>query len=336
MHFFHQRVEGQTRSGTGGKLDSAETITALFQEAVKSINPRAAVHIYFDTEATYKQKLAAMNIQELGNQMFLRKSELERNESVDLKTLPDVFYNILKMWSSQESVWNLMKQRGNQSYEYVAMLRNDVFYASPVNILDRHGAPGRPKVAIPAFGKMPLSDRMIYGPHDAVEIWAMNRSDLANNDTRPPLGRGGDRWKDGKLDMSSDEIYMQRFIIPRMEERGFEIVEHPSVCFFRARAEETVWVSDCFHYASPSVKSYMLGVAKKDLPKESKSFALNASQQMRPLVEGILGRPCGKIRPVKLRNDFFALFCPSKMRRKSALQRVWRSFIRRMRKWTGL
>ena len=346
MHFFNKTAEEGSRSGLGGKLDSAESIMRLLKDAVHTISPTSIVRFGVDTQASYQQRLVEMDVQTLTNKMFLRKKQIQQGESVDMQSVPEIYWNILQMWHSQESVWNLMEQ-SPRDYDYVAMLRNDVFYANPVNILEYHGA-SPPRAIIPGFGRYPISDRMIFGPYKAVEAWATNRSGRADevgkysvgpdkkNDW-PPLSASSVIPPDGKRKMMSDEIYLRRFIFPHIRNRGYVIVEHPSICFFRARAEETLWVSDCFNEASTSVMSSILGVPETDIPVNmTKGDILASVRKLRGLVEGILGRPCGKIRNPGVSGRFYQLFCNSTMRKKSILRRAWGTIRRQVQRFFGI
>jgi len=92
--------------------------------------------------------------------------------------------NIVKMWHTIQASWDTMRfHAGAQgiSYTRVAMLRNDVVYVTPIDIYEVR--PGKKdednRVAVvPGFGRYPISDRMIYGPAHAVEIWASHRFKL--------------------------------------------------------------------------------------------------------------------------------------------------------------
>ena len=77
---------------------------------------------------------------------------------------------------------------------------------------------------------------MIYGPAGAVEIWAAKRFDLID-----------DHVKKYQLEGQGihSEKFLSRTVFPAIERAGFVIEESGSLCFLRARADETVWVHDC-------------------------------------------------------------------------------------------
>jgi hypothetical protein len=106
--------------------------------------------------------------------------------------------NIIKMWHSIQSAWLLMERHAseqNVQYTRVAMLRADVMYATSIDIYrldnDHNNDPDpdpdpdtnadalfdrENRIAVvPSFAKFPVNDRLIYGPHAAVKIWAVER-----------------------------------------------------------------------------------------------------------------------------------------------------------------
>lgn len=116
--------------------------------------------------------------------------------------------NILKMWHSQDRVWNLMDNSTSDSKKYkrVAMLRLDVIYTYPIDIymvpkeMDAFaqglahaarrdiGSDGkeveyffdyedreRDYAVIPGFKAYPVNDRYFAGSFEATKIWAKDR-----------------------------------------------------------------------------------------------------------------------------------------------------------------
>jgi hypothetical protein len=84
------------------------------------------------------------------------------------------------------------------------------------------------------------------------------------------------------------ESYIKYNVIPRIQKLKsvgggrpfYEVVESDTICFFRARADESVWIDDCG------------GPPKKALP----SIVQNMNPNRKALVETTLGRKCGAIR----------------------------------------
>jgi len=71
-------------------------------------------------------------------------------------------------------------KRGVQ-YTRVGMFRSDVLYLTPIDIYqterDEYDSQNSQAMLAP-FGAMPINDRMIYGPYEAIEIWATKRFDF--------------------------------------------------------------------------------------------------------------------------------------------------------------
>jgi hypothetical protein len=94
------------------------------------------------------------------------------------------------------------------------------------------------------------------------------------------------------------ERYVKYNIIPRIQNLGssgvglrgpFEVVESETICFFRSRADESVWIEDCDgteNIALPSITQHM------NYMNVSGSGVLDGRKA---LVEATLGRSCGEI-----------------------------------------
>jgi hypothetical protein len=181
-------------------------------------------------------------------------------------------------------------------YSRVAMLRSDVVYVTPIDIFkiparqdsaksknkqgffswlmtsgtnvqgddDDDGSGGwdykNAVAVIPNFARHPVNDRMIYGPYDAVKIWASERflrlptQHLRNlqqherdrhsiNDTSTSKIKAGISLRQG------DGVHSERFlcftIFPAIRNAGIEIRSDPDLCFLRARADESIRFADC-------------------------------------------------------------------------------------------
>ena len=181
--------------------------------------------------------------------------------------------NIVKMWHAQQGVWNLMEQHQQQqqrnsssssstvpyTYSHVAMLRLDVVYMTPIRIFptttttttrslhfsnnnnnnkNDAAAAAAGVVTIPAFAAAPVNDRMIYGPYHAVRVWAAERFQLLDQHIQTILE------KDPGYGIH-DEKYLYYTILPEIQRRGYEIQYDKNICFLRARADESIWVTDC-------------------------------------------------------------------------------------------
>jgi hypothetical protein len=167
---------------------------------------------------------------------------------------PTTTDNILKMWHSIHESWDLMRSHADEEgieYSRVAMLRSDVFYLTPIDVWELPTG-GRDNnnsvVVIPGFGKYPVSDRLIYGPAAAVQIWATERFERMEPHVQWVL-----RHNPG-YGLHS-EIFVRRALLEPIRKLGFRVEEHPTMCFFRARADESIWTSDCSQAALRSVSA---------------------------------------------------------------------------------
>ncbi|GFH60731.1 hypothetical protein CTEN210_17207 [Chaetoceros tenuissimus] len=122
----------------------------------------------------------------------------------------------------------------------LAFFRTDAFYATPVDIFkvdkdtfDYHNC----YAVIPGFRRFPANDRMMYGPIDAVRIWATQRfSRLEHHISTYEL----------KGYRIHSERYMGHEILPAIRnETGYEVVENVDICFYCARAADSVIITDC-------------------------------------------------------------------------------------------
>jgi hypothetical protein len=208
-------------------------------------------------------------------------------------TFPATVHNIMKMWHSIQESWSLMEAHAAQEgirYTRVAMLRSDVVYMTPVDIWER-GTAGKyddnnTVAVIPGFAKFPVSDRMIYGPFEAVRIWAATRFARLEQHVR-----WAQEHQPG-MALHSESFVSQ--ILATMRAQGLTVDEHETLCFFRARVDESVWITDCDNaplYASPLIQQVV-------------------PANRRAAVEAVLGRPCtGAVRAVSTGSK--ALSCPA-------------------------
>ena len=198
-------------------------------------------------------------------------------------------------------------------YQRVAMFRIDVFYATPIDIFQYNSNRSTPLLSsssnnndknnksrnlshptnttiqgriydvdncvavIPGFARYPVNDRMMYGPFDAVQVYATRRFELM-----PRL-----RERHG-LDGLHPETFLQRVVFPeilqlndanstkrssssqpRQRQRPpLSIYEDDSICFVRARADESVWINDCIKAraeAGPEARKKNIAILKGTL-----------------------------------------------------------------------
>lgn len=279
VHYYNLKEEAPGRSGRGGALRPQEV--HLLEEAVHQHGASATLQrtpvVRFtvtEEEDFWKQYKPLLNRTQLMSDKMAR-NHLYFPWNSPTYVFPVTVINIIKMWHSIQEAWSLMAQ---QSIEYtrVAMLRSDVLYMTPIDMFEY---PDR--VVIPAFGRYPVSDRLIIGPAAAVKVWATQRFSSMDEHARFM-----------NKNFTGFGMHSERFIkftilpaiakVLNATEENF-LVQHPSLCFFRARADETVWSTDC----DDSVRR------DQELALHSvRANVLNGTVDMRSAVERVLGRPC--------------------------------------------
>jgi hypothetical protein len=188
----------------------------------------------------------------------------------------------VRAWHSINSAWTLMEhsaaKRGIQ-YTRVGMFRSDVLYVTPMDIYqtdkDTYDTKNNQALLAP-FGAIPVSDRMFYGPYEAVEIWATKRFDFLEhyvNKCEPGWAMHSERFVDGA-------------VLPAIRELGISTVVNPDICFLRTRADYSAVITDC----------HLLGETRGFVPKE-----------MPGIVEKIVERKCS--RPYKVTAAHSAVQC---------------------------
>jgi hypothetical protein len=273
VHYFYLTHEQAGRSGSGGRINPDEVL--LLKEAVHAVSPDSVVEIRYDHEQhfwdqyqAFLDKVRTTNGTD-GHYLYYpwRATTFEYPQTMD---------NIIKMWHSVQSAWETMtEQEGvtSERYDRVAMLRLDVLYVTPIDVfrVHRQPLPERTKVAVvPAFARFPVNDRMIVGPRDAVEIWAAQRFERL--ETHVQLVQTKDPgWG------IHDERFMSWTVFPAIRATNTTIVEDNFICFFRARADETVQISDC---------------QNGDQNAAARSIVKSLGKNRVKLVESILGRKC--------------------------------------------
>jgi hypothetical protein len=311
VHYYNLTAETAGRSGDGGVLDphqirrslpaaveqwrTTRTPTTSEGRSTPSATATATVHFAMDQEAAFWKRHEAL-LHKIHTTMDATTGRPVYHPWADASyTFPATVNNIMKMWHSIAECWRLMEAQASRTgirYSRVAMLRSDVVYMTPVDIWER-GTPGIYDVSnrvavIPGFGKFPVSDRLIYGPYEAVRLWA---------DTRFARLEQHVAWAQAHqpgMALHSETFVQQLLLTMRAEVPNLTVDEHETMCFFRARVDESVWMDDCDHaplYASPLIQ-----------------HVLPANR--RAAVEAVIGRACtGGVRTVA--TGARALFCPT-------------------------
>jgi hypothetical protein len=270
--------EQASRSGKGGMIDSKSIY--LLKQRVQEVASHSTgriphVVITMDTEEDF-WILRNATIQKYRNTKDADGKLLYFPWRIKAYEYPTSMDNMVKQWHSIETVWQLMEgesKRQHVSYDRVAMLRSDVFYATPIDIYKTNSTHTSDKDAVlPGFAMYPVNDRMIYGPYNAVKIWATERfqriDDHVQHKVQPGIGMHSERFLDGS-------------ILPAIRKSGTDVITNPDICFFRVRADETVWITDCDR--SLENVSVPVGIAR--------SFG---KVNKKKLVEDIVGLTCDR------------------------------------------
>jgi hypothetical protein len=259
VHYYDRKEESDYRGadrGRGGMIDPEEVRllteqVSLAHTSVAGESQETPVVEYIKDweESFYKryrpllEKIHTSHGGPEGNLLYIPLSEKEAFPNATL-------VNIIKMWHSQQSVWELMEPeiwvgtrtpvRHQKHYSRVAMFRSDVLYVTPIDIYQLPDGSidySNEFAVVPNFGNFPVNDRMIYGPADAVHVWASGRfRRLAEHVQRVAITGDG----------IHPEKYLYHTIFPAIRDAGVSIVPgSPSLCFLRVRSDMSIRIGDC-------------------------------------------------------------------------------------------
>lgn len=196
VHFYFVTNEAAGRSGTGGSIDPEAIYSlkdAVFNQRKETslINGNEPIVEFTYTKeedfwSQYNPLIEKIRSTKDGNGNYLYFPWKAKTYSH-----PTTTDNIVKMWHSIQSVWNLMESKGT-NYKQIAMCRSDVVYLNPIDIFDIPSTESESirsingpndfdeqnNVVIPNFGNHPVSDRLIYGGYNAVKVWATERFNM--------------------------------------------------------------------------------------------------------------------------------------------------------------
>jgi hypothetical protein len=279
VHFYQQTQEAAGRSGQGGTLRPDEIYQLQKYVTVSYIQAEPETQFWPLYETLLQQVNHTKHPQTNRPLYFPWKAKTYNYQTI---------VNIFKMWHSIQSVWKFMEQTSQQQgyvYDTVALLRSDVVYLTPLRLNEYAN---EQRVVIPGFGKYPISDRMVYGPYDAVRIWATGRFPRIEEHVQF-IAKHDPGWG------LHEERFLNYTIFPAIREvlhNDDAIFEHPQLCFLRARADESVWISDCTTGGpNGSLRSIAASVG-------------NITQKL----EAILGRHC-RGPPKRLTRSFLSVDC---------------------------
>lgn len=256
VHFYEQYLEPAGRKNRGGSVNPGEIF--LLEHAVRAVyhtyGPSASSSSYsrnanrepiiaytHDTEQQFwdrrRQQIhkyhTTMTSDGQHPAYYPWKAKTYTNSSLD---------NIVKQWHSIEYAFKLMQMAASKrgiNYTRVAMFRNDAMYLTPIDIaiIDKDYVDISNKyVVVAPFARLPINDRMIYGPYQAVKIWATER--FTRIDDRARLER------DPGYEMHS-ERFLNGTVFPAIEELGYRTQMNRDICFVRTRADESAMITDC-------------------------------------------------------------------------------------------
>lgn len=251
VHYYDRREESDYRGadiGRAGTIDPEEIklLTAAVEQEHASFQRRRIPKVEFrkDSEESFFHRynpLLTKIYNDRGgpdnNLLYIPLSEAEPFPNATI-------VNIIKMWHSQESVWNLMEPpssgQHNEHYSRVAMLRSDVLYVTPIDIYklpDGSMDYENQYAVVPNFANFPVNDRMIYGPADGVKIWAAGRFKRLQRHVERVLETG---------DGIHPERYLYHTIFPAIRDAGVQILPgNKELCFLRVRSDLSLRAGDC-------------------------------------------------------------------------------------------
>lgn len=166
------------------------------------------------------------------------------------------------------------------SYERVAMLRLDLVYMTPINIYNKVNGDRDEQnnvAVIPGFARYPINDRFIYGPMEAVKVWAAERFDRMEDHANRTF------YEDEGYGLHS-ERFVLRAVLPAIREKRFKVEEDPKMCMFRTRADSTVSYLDCgrehqeVKLLGGEVKTVLEGILERRCEKVPRKPSFRCSQ----------------------------------------------------------
>ncbi|KAL3928481.1 MAG: hypothetical protein SGBAC_012635 [Bacillariaceae sp.] len=260
VHFYARKKELKGRLNPGGEMDPTEIydLESAVQEMAKSkaSSPQDVIFsndtekTFFDVRRKQIDKYLKTKDDKTGKKLYFpwKQKTWKRSSLV----------NLIRQWHSIENVFGQMeshmeKMGEKKKYTRVAMLRNDAMYLSPIDILkldndENNNETGNVNdqsknvdvnnqhFVIAPFANYPVNDRMVYGPYDAIKIWATQRFNLVEGRAKKSANRG--------MVMHS-ETFMQQTILPAMESLGYKQHVHPGLCFIRTRPDSKALFNDC-------------------------------------------------------------------------------------------
>lgn len=208
------------------------------------------------------------------------------------------WHSIQAVWDAMEEAAPSFSTSTPQ-YRRVAVLRNDVIYLTPIDI---YGVPSSLSSSvsthvvsdsdsdsdkkspmplplpltvspcddenidgisvIPKFARFPVNDRLIYGPYDAVKIWASERFErveaFAQQTVHHPTLKGMTMHSETFMNYGLLSAIHGRPVVDNSGDSNnhvnkkfhHRVLQDPTICFLRVRADGAIWTEDCESYRS--------------------------------------------------------------------------------------
>jgi hypothetical protein len=248
VHYFHKTMESAGRRNRGGTMDPREILS--LEGAARNVSSSSSdknydapllVEFASDTDESFQEQYASTlqkyhsTLGKDGKPAYFPYQAHWQRSSLD---------NMVKQWHSIQSVFQLMEatsKKYNKTYDRVGMFRSDVMYMTPIDIsrLDLGVTDTYNQYAVvPSFSQYPVNDRMIYGPTQAVRVWATQRFQLIEDRVKQASDPG--------YEMHSEK-FMVSHVFPTIENQSNSMSIHlnQDICFARTRADYSVMVGDC-------------------------------------------------------------------------------------------
>ncbi|KAL7563843.1 hypothetical protein ACA910_019571 [Epithemia clementina (nom. ined.)] len=306
VYFHSLPQEDGGRSGNGGTLDPnavdllRQAVHLVDQNLMRGQQPKAGRENVTASVSARTSSSPLVVIQNFTDQEFeQRRGDLltkirttvnpANNKSILVPWAAgftiETTYNVVRMYHAIQGAWDLMQQYssqrlGQKNYSRVAIFRIDVFYATPIDIFHFYNHSEEQQVCdvdnnvavVPAFARYPVNDRMMYGPYEAVQIYASRRFELVDRLIQLGSERGlhpetfltevifpairgqplllplSQHDTDSRSNSSKNAQSMSSknpVSAPAHNHTPVTIHEDARICFVRARADESVWVNDC-------------------------------------------------------------------------------------------
>lgn len=195
--------------------------------------------------------------------------------------------NMIKQWHSIEQAFHLMESQhsennnNNKKYSRVGIFRSDVMFMTPIDIYDLglvHNSnsttpstftrkyDGQNEYFVtPAFCMYPVNDRMIYGPYEAVKIWATKRFEhveqksnafqkyllATSSSSTQPNNNNNENEKEKiknipKIEILHPESLLKTHTFPAMQKLEYKGIFNEQICFLRTRPGNRAILGDCW------------------------------------------------------------------------------------------